>query len=121
MLSATGDATQWTFTLRADDHETVSAFQECCRARGVEITVHRLVPFADDEPSALTPAQFEALRTAYDRGYYDEPRRVALDELSADLEIGRQSLAGRLRRAHRNLLSSFFGEGGRVAPSPTDR
>lgn len=49
-----------------------------------------------------------------DRGYFDEPRRATLDDLASELGITRQSLAGRLRRGHRNLLAGLFGFGEQV-------
>ncbi|AEH36174.1 helix-turn-helix domain-containing protein [Halopiger xanaduensis] len=56
-----------------------------------------------------SPAQLEALELAYERGYFDEPRRATLEDLAAGVGITRQSLAGRLRRGHRNLLAGLFG------------
>ncbi|RKD93608.1 helix-turn-helix domain-containing protein [Halopiger aswanensis] len=112
LLSATGTANQWTFRLRADDHETVSAFRERCRRKGIHIDVTRLQPLAlvdARDEDGLTAAQLEALELAYERGYFDEPRRATLEDLAAEVGITRQSLAGRLRRGHRNLLAGLFG------------
>ena len=114
LLSATGRHRQWTFRLRADDHDAVSRFQDRCRERDVRISVSLLRPLAvrDEEPG-ITPAQLEALELAYERGYFDDPRRATLDDLATELGITRQSLAGRLRRGHRNLLAQLFRTGER--------
>ena len=110
LLSATGKRDRWRFRLRADEHGAIGAFQDRCRKKGIRIDVSRLQPLgAIDRDEGITPAQLEALELAYERGYFDDPRRATLDELATDLGITRQSLAGRLRRGHRNVLSGLFG------------
>ncbi|WP_165875283.1 helix-turn-helix domain-containing protein [Natrarchaeobius chitinivorans] len=124
LLSATGKHERWTFKLRVDDHAELGAFQDRCRSHGVRITLVRLQPLEyTDEDERVTPAQLEALELAFQRGYFDDPRRATLDDLASELHITRQSLAGRLRRGHRNLLTGVFGDGGRAlerAASSTD-
>ncbi|MXV62941.1 bacterio-opsin activator [Natronorubrum sp. JWXQ-INN-674] len=110
VLSATGKRRRWRFTLRADDHAAIGRFQDSCREHGVRIDVLRLQPLEYcDGDAELTAAQLEALELAFEQGYFDDPRRATLDELATELEITRQSLAGRLRRGHRNLLARQFG------------
>lgn len=113
LLSAVGTRDGWTIRVRADDHDHLRAFQRQCRDRRVGISICRLQPLeyvsADDR---LTAPQLEALELAFRQGYFDEPRRATLDDLAADLDITRQSLAGRLKRGHRNLLAGVFGSGG---------
>lgn len=113
VLTATGTRDGWTVRIRADDHDHLRSFQRRCDDRAVGISIDRLQPLeyvsADDR---LTTPQLEALELAFRRGYFDDPRRVTLDDLAADLEITRQSLAGRLRRGHRNLLAGVFGSDG---------
>ncbi|OVE83423.1 helix-turn-helix domain-containing protein [Natronolimnobius baerhuensis] len=109
LLSATGKRDQWLFRLRVSSHGALSEFRRRCQDRGIEIEVARVQPLQPtDRTDGLTPAQFEALELAYRRGYFDEPRRATLDELASELEITRQSLAGRLKRGHRNLLAGLF-------------
>ncbi|MFP8951663.1 helix-turn-helix domain-containing protein [Natrialbaceae archaeon A-arb3/5] len=112
LLSAVGKRGQWTFQLRVVDHAELGVFQDRCQERGIRISVSRIQPLEyTTEDGELTPAQLEALELAFQRGYFDDPRRVTLDELSNELRITRQSLAGRLRRGHRNLLGGLFGSG----------
>ena len=112
LLSATGKRDRWTFRLRADDHGAIGAFQDRCREKGIRIDVSRLQPLrAVDRDAGITSAQLEALELAYERGYFDDPRRATLDELATELGITRQSLAGRLRRGHRSVLAELFGLG----------
>lgn len=105
LLTATGNESAWRFTIRGDDRAAISDFQSRCGAASIPVEFTAL---ADLEPSddglGLTEAQREALTLAYERGYFDSPRRTTLEELGAELGISRQALAARLRRGHRRLL-----------------
>ncbi|THE66743.1 bacterio-opsin activator [Salinadaptatus halalkaliphilus] len=109
LLSATGKRDQWSFRLRIDEYDQLRAFQDRCHDLGVHIALSRLQPLEQvDDERDMTSAQLEALELAFREGYFDDPRRATLSELAAELEITRQSLAGRLRRGHRNLLADLF-------------
>lgn len=123
LLTGRCDGNGWTFRVRADDHQDLAAFHRICADAGIPIRFDRVQPlvYAEDEgEGALTPAQLEALELAYVRGYFHEPRRATLDDLAGELEISRQSLAGRLRRGHRNLLGGLFDDTGRRLFTPDD-
>lgn len=107
LLSGVGNSEQWTFEVRGDDREAVARFQAYCLEHDVPITLtslHRLTPSDRGGVDGLTDPQREALLLAYERGYFDTPRRVTLEELAAELDITRQSFAARLRRGHQTLI-----------------
>ncbi|MCU4743238.1 helix-turn-helix domain-containing protein [Halobacteria archaeon AArc-m2/3/4] len=110
LLSASCRNRTWTFRLRVDDHAEISHFRETCLENGVRISLTRLQSLGstDGRDDELTEPQLEALGLAFERGYFDDPRRATLDELAAELDITRQSFAGRLRRGHRNVLARVF-------------
>jgi predicted DNA binding protein len=54
----------------------------------------------------LTDRQREALLLAVERGYFEEPRTVTLDELAADLDITQPAASGLIRRAVKRLVVS---------------
>ena len=112
LLSGVGTGDRWTFELRGDDREAVARFQRYCLDHDVGVnllTLHEL-PAGEHRPDYdLTPPQREALLLAYERGYFDTPRRTTLEEVASELEITRQSLAARLRRGHRNLIARTIG------------
>ena len=56
---------------------------------------------------ALPYAQYEAMRAAVERGYYETPREVTVEELAAELGVARSTLSYRLRRAEAELATSF--------------
>ncbi|KDE59781.1 DNA-binding protein [Halostagnicola sp. A56] len=63
-----------------------------------------------DEPEepgdGLTDPQREALRTAYEMGYFQIPRVASLEAVAAELEISPSSLSERLRRAQTHLIET---------------
>jgi len=42
---------------------------------------------------------------AYERGYFNLPRDVTMEELGEELGISQQAVASRLRRGIRNILA----------------
>ena len=68
--------------------------------------LHRLTRVGQPESAGdgLSDRQLEALRTAYERGYFEIPRRTSLEPIAADLEISTSSLSERLRRAQTQLI-----------------
>jgi hypothetical protein len=61
-----------------------------------------------DEPEepgdGLTDHQREALRTAYELGYFEIPRGASLEDVAARLDISASSVSERLRRAQTQLI-----------------
>lgn len=108
LLSAVGTREGWRFEVRGDSQEAMAAFREYRRERELPVeitTVHALFPI-QSEGYALTDSQREALILAYERGYFDTPRRTSLEDIAAELDITQQSLSSRLRRGHRRLLAA---------------
>ncbi|MFP8951959.1 helix-turn-helix domain-containing protein [Natrialbaceae archaeon A-arb3/5] len=71
-----------------------------------EFRLHRLTRDRTPEPpgDGLTNPQHEALRTAYELGYFEIPRRTSLEEIAAELDIAASSVSERLRRAQTQLV-----------------
>ena len=57
----------------------------------------------------LTERQHRALSVAYERGYYDSPRRLSTQELADELDITAASASDLLRRAEQQLISQTLG------------
>ncbi|MFD1586483.1 helix-turn-helix domain-containing protein [Halorientalis brevis] len=66
----------------------------------------RLTRDGESEPpgEGLTDRQHEALRIAYELGYFDIPRRASLEAVAAELGITASSVSERLRRAQTQLI-----------------
>jgi len=71
-----------------------------------DFQLSRLTRDGESEPpgDGLTDHQQEALRTAYELGYFDIPRRATLKEIAAELDISASSVSERLRRAQTQLI-----------------
>ncbi|MFH5801403.1 helix-turn-helix domain-containing protein [Haladaptatus sp. CMAA 1911] len=59
----------------------------------------------------LTDEQRAALRTAYDRGYFKEPRDISLSDVADELGVSSTAMSGRLRRGMRNLIAATISDG----------
>jgi len=108
VLSAVGTADGWEFEVRGDSRADVGEFRTYCQTNDVPIevtAVHALLPVRG-EGYELTEPHREALVAAYDRGYFDSPRRASLSEVAGGLGVTQQSLSSRLRRGHRRLIAA---------------
>lgn len=85
-----------------DVFETFASFWQ----RHGRFRVCRLTRAGEPEsPGAgLSDPQYEALRIAYERGYFAIPRQVSLDDIAAELDISASAASERLRRAQTQLI-----------------
>ncbi|WP_049937947.1 helix-turn-helix domain-containing protein [Haloplanus natans] len=70
--------------------------------------LRRLTRDGDPEPpgNGLTDRQREALRIAYEMGYFEVPRRASLDDVATELGISASALSERLRRAQTRVIET---------------
>jgi predicted DNA binding protein len=61
-------------------------------------------------PRALPNEQHEVLSLAAERGYFETPRQVTLDELAEQLDVPRSTVSYRLRRAVREVVIDFLDQ-----------
>ena len=104
-----GNPEQWTFELRASEHEGLTQFQTYCREHNIPIEVtelHTVSPLNADQEYDLTNGQKKVLVVAYSRGYFDSPRGATQDDLADELGITRQAVSSRLQRGIRRLVAS---------------
>lgn len=109
LIKAVGTNQQWTFDVRGDERSDIAAFQHRCRELDIPITVtalHALTPLETETEAALTEPQQEALVVAYQRGYFESPREVTMEEIGEELGISQQAVASRLRRGIKHILGS---------------
>jgi len=109
IINATGTNQQWTFEVRGNERTDIAAFQRRCQELDIPVTLtalHALTPVDTAAEEGLTDAQQEALVLAYERGYFESPREVTLEELGEELGITQQAVGSRLRNGYRHLLQS---------------
>lgn len=68
---------------------------------------------AESTPAdGMTDCQREALRTAYEMGYFEIPRTASLNDIADELGITASSLSERLRRGQAHLVESTVSSPG---------
>jgi predicted DNA binding protein len=110
-LSAVGRRGTWENRVRFPSRDAFAKFYQTCRRKGVDVDVLALYDSVGGEGSdnrglGISEKQREALTAAHERGYYNVPRTVSLDELAAELGISDQALSERLRRGIKNVLDT---------------
>lgn len=85
--------------------EAFEAFQTFWQ-RNAEFRLLRLTREGESEPpgDGLTDRQREALRIAYELGFFEVPRQTSLEEIATELDISASSASERLRRAQTQLI-----------------
>jgi hypothetical protein len=107
LLTATGTQEEWRFEFRAESPDQIGPFHQYCTDHGINVELIRLHDGGGKDATgqySLTSEQREALLLALNRGYFEFPREMTLDELATELGIARQSFADRLRRGYKNLI-----------------
>lgn len=109
MLEAMSDETGWTVHLQFPDQEALSNLWKYCEDKGFSFDLQRMFrhqPWTSPTETALTDAQREALTTAYEEGYFEEPRAISLAELADILDISPTAVGGRIRRGTAELVGT---------------
>ena len=118
ILDLYGTSDGWQLRSMFPDRDTLARTVEFCENHGLGFDVRR-VREMDVVPSGrwgLTDEQYEALRVAWDAGYFGVPREADLGDIADRLDISHQALSERLRRGHTNLIKETIGVG---APDKT--
>ena len=105
--TATGTTDEWRFRVFSEDHGTLSEFRQYCVDHEIPLTVERVYnpsPPDDDAAYDLTSDQLEAIRLAFDEGYFNIPRETTMTDMGDELGISRQAVSNRLRRGMVQLL-----------------
>lgn len=107
LLETTGTEAGWYATLEVPEMETLQRFQEYCEQKGVTLSIQKL--YHTEETGyvgayGLTPQQRDAIITAHEAGYFNEPRDTSLTGVAATLGVSPSAANGRLRRGLRNLI-----------------
>ncbi|MDG6220503.1 MAG: helix-turn-helix domain-containing protein [Candidatus Thermoplasmatota archaeon] len=61
-----------------------------------------------DESKMLTAKQEDIIRTAYQRGYYDFPKRIGVRELAEMFDISTATLSEILRRGQKKIIERYL-------------
>lgn len=115
IMEATG-GDSWHFRIHFLDHALLARFYNYCTEQDLPIHLDRVYTLTEASSSGqafeLTPEQREALLLALQQGYFSTPRQVSLSELAAELDISKQALSQRLRKANEQVLRETMLSGG---------
>jgi predicted DNA binding protein len=121
VLAAYGTSDAWTFRILFPEHDAVSATHDACEEHDLDVAFERIY---DLEGSlrlgrhGLTESQYETIRAAYERGYYEVPRESTLADLAAELNVSHQALSERLRRGQATLVERVLRPTTAAPPRP---
>ncbi|MFC7226436.1 helix-turn-helix domain-containing protein [Salinirubellus salinus] len=100
---------RWYSKIRFPDRGALREYEAYVTANDLHFELHRVYDASEDvtgedPPDGLTESQRETLLLAYERGFFDIPRRATAAELAEELGVSRQAVSERLRRAYATLV-----------------
>ncbi|MFD1513587.1 helix-turn-helix domain-containing protein [Halomarina rubra] len=110
VLAAMARNGEWSLRVRYPSRERLADSVETLARFDVEAELAQIGGRSGSPVGDLTDKQRETVATAYERGYFEIPRRVSLEELAEELDVTHQALSERLRRAEQVLLRDEFGD-----------
>ncbi|HET7325284.1 MAG TPA: bacterio-opsin activator domain-containing protein [Halococcus sp.] len=116
ILTAFGKEGRWDLRVLFPDREALSRIYEYYEDSGLPVTLRRVYDHDDARAKqyALTDEQKEALTTGFEKGFFEVPRAITLNELADELDISHQALSERLRRAYSNMVHEGLLVGGDI-------
>ena len=101
----------WNVRLQLPDREALSELWQFCEGEDISFELVRM--FRQDEwtrgePARLTAAQRDALVTAHEAGYFEEPREASLSDVAESLDISPTAVGGRIRRGTAELVETVL-------------
>ena len=96
-----------TWRVYTPDKETLRGLIDRLRQGGCKVEL-KSVKRAENE-FELTTVQDKMMRAAFEKGYYDIPKKITLDELAAQSGMSKATLNIILRRGQHKLLSEHLG------------
>ncbi len=89
------------------DKEEIRRLVAHLEGRGHTVTLQRLTTLEGDE--RLTSRQEDLLQIAYERGYFDHPKRISLRDLAGMFGVSVSTLSEMLRKGQRKIMEEYFG------------
>lgn len=110
LLECHGSNGRWSVEMRFPDRASFGRYHDFLETEGVSLEVRRLAEndlSSTDEETELTESQREALRLAYEHGFFEVPRETGLAEIADRLDISTQAVSERLRRGQAKLVAEY--------------
>ena len=94
--------------LLATAKEAIRVIISDLEAHRYNVELRKLTSVDVDE--LMTSRQEDILQIAYERGYFDYPKRISLRDLAAMFEISISTLSEMLRKGQRKIMEEYFVE-----------
>ncbi|SFL37889.1 hypothetical protein SAMN04487950_3543 [Halogranum rubrum] len=104
-----GRDTHWQLRILFPNRASLSSTSSFCEENELSFTVRNVYDLQQSAGRGgfgLSEDQYETLVVAAEKGYFDVPRSVTMEELADSLGISQQAVSERLRRGHRALINS---------------
>jgi len=102
--SKSGGKVEWTLVLSEKD--VLKGILDHLKSKSVEAELIKLTKIDDKE--SLTERQDKITHVAFDRGYFDYPKRISLRELARMFEVSPSTLSEILRKGQRKIVLDYF-------------
>lgn len=106
VMDAYGADEAWYLRVLYPTRESLSKTSDYCNANGLTFDV-RMIRELEGEPAGrygLSEGQYDVLTEAAERGFYEVPREITLEELADEFDISHQALSERMRRGTLALI-----------------
>lgn len=99
----------WLVRLLLPDRQALNTIWEYASSNDISLEIIEIYGNTDtggEQSYGLTDEQRTALVTAYENGYFGEPRDISLNEVAEEIGLSSTAMSGRLRRGMRNLVAA---------------
>ncbi|MDS0222380.1 helix-turn-helix domain-containing protein [Haloarcula sp. S1AR25-5A] len=99
----------WLVRLLLPDRQALNTIWEYAHSNDISLEIIEIYGNTDtggEQSYGLTDEQRTALVTAYENGYFREPRDISLNEVAEEIGLSSTAMSGRLRRGMRNLVAA---------------
>jgi predicted DNA binding protein len=120
LLDAQASERHWAVEILYPTRETLQDTSAYCEQYDLSFTIEAIRTLNPGQTTqyGLTPAQYEALTLAYERGYFSVPREIGLEDLADEIGVSHQALSERLRRGHATIINGVLGGPGPPMTTP---
>jgi predicted DNA binding protein len=94
------------WTLVVSDKSVLKNIFDHLKSKGVEGELVKLTKIDDKE--SLTERQDKITHVAFERGYFDYPKRISLRELARMFDVSPSTLSEILRKGQRKIVLDYF-------------
>lgn len=95
---------EWTLVL--SEKKVLKDIFDHLKSKGVEADLVKLTKIDDKE--SLTERQDKITQVAFERGYFDYPKRISLRELARMFDVSPSTLSEILRKGQRKIVLDYF-------------